>query len=51
MERREWLGLMAKADATDLMGCWAAANLSPDYTELRPGDWQRHGAWPHGRQG
>ena len=36
MERREWLGLMAKADAADLMGCWAAAGLSPDYTELRP---------------
>ena len=36
MERQEWLGLMAKADASELMGCWAAANLSPGYTELRP---------------
>ena len=36
MERREWMGLMAKADAADLMRCWATAGLSPDYTELRP---------------
>ena len=36
MERQEWLSLMAKADASELMGCWAAANLTPDYTELRP---------------
>ena len=25
-----------KADASALMGCWAAANLSPNYNELRP---------------
>ena len=36
MERQEWLSLMAKADASELMGCWAAANLMPEYTELRP---------------
>ena len=35
MKRQEWLGLLAKADAGELMGCWASANLSPNYTELR----------------
>ena len=36
MKRQEWLGLLAKAEAGELMSCWTSANLSPNYTELRP---------------
>ena len=34
-ERREWLSLLAKADAAELLRLWATANLEPDFSMLR----------------
>lgn len=34
--RKGWLSVLAKAQAADVAALWAAADLAPDYSTLRP---------------